>query len=228
MTLGVALLLAVKDDDELVRDAGHMAADSSPLSSLTRRRACLYNAGGRGLQRDEKRSADATSLLLKNYVVDRLETVIDQGDQISHVKLAEEIDKAITDEKIMRKKVKLPEEVRADPFPPLRVRTRATSPCPGFSLSLFSCAPHPDQARPDRLVLPADHPVWRHLRAQAVGGLERHDAPLWHDRRVARPALQRVLQQHCPHLFDRRHNGPCVCTHPPRAIPPDRRPRRCC
>jgi hypothetical protein len=63
-------------------------------------------------QRDTKRSADATSALLKNYVVDRLETVIDQGKTVTHAQLAEEIDRVITDEKAMRKQVKLPAEVR--------------------------------------------------------------------------------------------------------------------
>ena len=58
------------------------------------------------------KSAEATSLLLKNYIVDRLETVIDQGDQVTHVQLAEDIDRVIGDEKAMRKKVKLPDNVR--------------------------------------------------------------------------------------------------------------------
>lgn len=46
-------------------------------------------------------------------MVDRLETVIDQGKTVTHAQLADEIDRVITDEKAMRKQVKLPAEVRA-------------------------------------------------------------------------------------------------------------------
>ena len=62
-------------------------------------------------QRDEKRASDATSALFRNLVVDRIEGIIDENQTITHLKLAEEIDQAIGDEKIMRKKVKLPSEV---------------------------------------------------------------------------------------------------------------------
>jgi len=74
------------------------------------------------------KSAEATSLLLKNYIVDRLETVIDQGDQVTHVQLAEDIDRVIGDEKAMRKKVKLPDNVRLAPrwhAPPRSLDARA-------------------------------------------------------------------------------------------------------